>query len=81
MAPRIEPIPDDHVPEETREHFRLAEERGAPNATLLRILAHHPASLDTFYTAWNQSFYGGEVDHGLKEIMRVRMARLRNCGY
>lgn len=81
MSPRIEPIHDSLAPAETREHFRRAEERGAPNATLLRILARHPESLDAFYTAWNRSFYGGKVEHALKEIMRVRMARLRNCGY
>lgn len=81
MAPRIEPIDDQLAPEEVREHFRTAEERGAPNATLLRILARDPQSVETFSTAWDRSFYGGRVEHGLKEIMRVRMARLRGCGY
>ena len=81
MAPRVQPVADHEVPEKVRAYFRLAEERGAPNATLLRILARDPASLDIFYTAWNASFYGGQVEHELKELMRVRMARLRGCAY
>ncbi len=82
MAPRIEPVEDATVAPTVRDQFRIAEERGAPNSTLLRILAKDPGSLTSFYDAWNQVFYAGEhVDHGLKEIVRVRMARLRLCGY
>lgn len=82
MAPRIEPIEDASAPAEVQEQFKIAEQRGAPNSTLLRILAKDPNSLTSFYDAWNQVFYAGlHVDHGLKEIVRVRMARLRLCGY
>lgn len=81
MAPRIRPVEDHEVGETVQEYFRIAEERGAPNATLLRILARDPDSLRIFYDAWNASFYGGRVEHELKELMRVRMARLRGCGY
>ncbi|MPZ86862.1 MAG: hypothetical protein GEU81_02095 [Nitriliruptorales bacterium] len=82
MPARIEPIEDGTVSAQVQEQFRIAEERGAPNSTLLRILARDPNSLTTFYDAWNQVFYAGErLDHGLKEIVRVRMARLRQCGY
>jgi alkylhydroperoxidase family enzyme len=82
MAARIDPIDAAHAPEETRRHFAIAEERGAPNSALLRILARDPKSMSAFYDAWNQVFYDGDrVDHGLKEIVRVRMARLRFCGY
>lgn len=82
MAPRIEPLAEDQAPEAVRAQFAIAEERGAPNSTLLRILARDPNSLDAFYDAWNRVFYEGQhVDHGLKEIVRVRMARLRQCGY
>lgn len=82
VAPRIEPIADNKVSPETRRHFAVAEERGAPNSTLLRILARDPNSMSAFYDSWNASFYNGpHLDHGLKEIVRVRMARLRQCGY
>lgn len=82
MAARIEPIDEAGAPEATRRHFALAEERGAPNSKLLRILARDPRSMSAFYDAWNSVFYDGDrLDHGLKEIVRVRMARLRMCGY
>src|SRR5919202_1279220 len=81
MVARIRPIEDTQVSHQMRQYFALAEERGAPNATLLRILARDPWSLQTFYDAWNRSFYQGKLDHLLKELMRVRMARLRGCAY
>jgi hypothetical protein len=81
MAPRIAPVNDETVSPEVREYFRLAEKRGAPNSTLLRILARDPESLKTFYDCWIRSFYGGRIDHTLKEIVRVRMAELRQCHY
>ncbi len=82
MPARIPPVEDADVSPDVQRHFKIAEERGAPNALLLRILARDPNSLSAFYDAWNASFYDGpHVDHALKEIVRVRMARLRDCGY
>jgi alkylhydroperoxidase family enzyme len=81
MPPRVKPVDDASVSAEVREYFRVAEKRGAPNSTLLRILARDPESLRTFYDSWNRSFYGGSIDHTLKEIVRVRMAELRGCHY
>jgi hypothetical protein len=39
MVIRVRPIGDTQVSHQTRQYFALAEERGAPNATLLRILS------------------------------------------
>lgn len=81
MAPRVQPVDDNTVPADVRERFAVAEQRGAPNSTLLRILANNPHAMKMFYDSWGQIFYDGIVDHGLKEIVRVRMARLRGCDY
>jgi alkylhydroperoxidase family enzyme len=81
MAPRIDPVSDGKVSSDVLETFRVAEKRGAPNSTLLRILARDPESLRIFYQSWTQSFYAGCLDHNLKEIVRVRMATLRGCHY
>jgi alkylhydroperoxidase family enzyme len=81
MAPRISPVDETRVDERVRTIFADAERRGAPNATLLRLLARQPTALHAFYDGWQATFYAGEVPHTLKELMRVRMARLRNCGY
>lgn len=81
MAPRVEPVKDETVSPDIRERFETAEKRGAPNSTLLRILARNPHAVKMFYDSWGQIFYDGILDHGLKEIVRVRMARVRGCGY
>ncbi len=81
MAIRIQPIDEGTVSPEIEQAFADAAKRGAPNATLLRILARYPVALNAFYSGWQDTFYRGNVDHTLKELMRVRMARLRSCGY
>ena len=81
MTVRIPPVDEQAVDDRVRRAFADAAARGAPNPTLLRILARHPIALHAFYEGWQNTFYGGIVEHPLKELMRVRMARLRNCGY
>ena len=81
MASRVQPVDESTVGEQLRLTFEDAERRGAPNSTLLRILARHPKGLRAFYDGWQDTFYTGQVPHTLKELMRVRMARLHNCGY
>lgn len=81
MTVRIAPVTDAALSDEVRQAFADAAARGAPNPTLLRILARHPLALRAFYSGWQDTFYGGIVEHPLKELMRVRMARLRTCSY
>jgi hypothetical protein len=81
MAVRIGPVGEEKLTADVRQAFADAAARGAPNPVLLRILARHPAALRAFYSGWQDMFYGGIVEHPLKELMRVRMARLRTCGY
>lgn len=81
MAARIQPLENTEVSADIKQRFKTAEERGAPNSLLLRILARNPDTLRMFYDSWEAIFYHGIVDHGLKEIVRVRMARVRGCGY
>jgi len=81
MAVRIHPVDEQQIDASVRRAFEDAAARGAPNPTLLRILARHPVALHAFHSGWQDTFYRGAVDHRLKELMRVRMARLRACGY
>ena len=81
MGVRVQPVDERVIGPEVRRAFEDAAARGAPNPTLLRILARHPVALNAFYAGWQATFYGGIVEHPLKELMRVRMARLRNCSY
>ena len=81
VVQRIQPVDEQSVSPIVQQAFADAARRGAPNPTLLRILARHPVALNAFYAGWQSTFYDGIVEHTLKELMRVRMARLRNCGY
>ncbi|HET7266235.1 MAG TPA: hypothetical protein VFL28_16340 [bacterium] len=81
MTVRIAPVKEPDLSDDVRQAFADAARRGAPNPTLLRILARHPVALRAFYSGWQDMFYGGIVGHPLKELMRVRMARLRTCSY
>ncbi len=81
MTVRIHPVVEATVDGDVRQAFEDAAARGAPNPVFLRILARRPDALMAFYSGWQRVFYGGVVEHPLKEIVRVRMARLRNCGY
>ena len=81
MALRVEPIINGRVAPKINQYFETAEKRGAPNSIFLRVMAQDPNSLEIFYDAWEKIFYSGSLDHGLKEMIRVKMARLRNCGY
>jgi hypothetical protein len=81
MAVRVQPVDERSIGPAVRRAFEDAAARGAPNPTLLRILARHPVALNAFYAGWQDTFYGGIVEHPLKELMRIRMARLRNCSY
>ncbi len=82
MSLRIALIEDDNaVSDKIQNYFKTAEVRGAPNSRFLRLLARDPNSVRVFYEAWDNIFYGGKIDHSFKEIIRVRMARLRNCDY
>ncbi len=81
MSLRIQPVDEQVIGPELQQTFKDAAVRGAPNATFLRILARHPIALNAFYSGWQAIFYEGMIEHPLKEIVRVRMARLRHCGY
>jgi len=81
MGVRVQPVDERSIGAAASRAFEDAAARGAPNPTLLRILARHPVALNAFYAGWQDTFYGGIVEHPLKELMRVRMARLRNCSY
>ncbi len=54
MAPRVQPVDDRQVSPEVRDRFRIAEQRGAPNSTLLRILANNPNAMKMFYDLGHQ---------------------------
>jgi len=54
---------------------------GTPRPESQAIRARVPAVLKAFTTAWIDTFVEGVVDHDLKELCRVYVAKTVECGY
>ena len=52
-----------------------AEALGVPDDLFFRILGHVPGYTEALYDSLHRSHATGNVDHKLKEIIRVRLAR------
>ena len=58
-----------------------AREHGTPRLESQAIRAHVPAVLRTFSQSWQQVFRDGVLDHRVKELARVFIAKSLDCGY
>lgn len=56
------------------DEMRSLSRLGDPDATFLRILAHVPNYAEALWGAMSEALFEGNVDHGLKEIVRVQVA-------
>ena len=54
---------------------------GTPRLESQAIRAHVPAVLRTFADSWQQVFRDGVLDHRIKELARVFVAKSLDCGY
>jgi len=54
---------------------------GTPRLESQAIRAHVPAVLRTFAASWQQVFREGVLDHSIKELARVYIAKSLECGY
>ncbi len=54
---------------------------GTPRLESQAIRAHVPAVLRTFAASWQQVFRDGVLDHRIKELARVYVAKSLDCGY
>ena len=58
-----------------------SEEAGIADSRFVRLLAHVPGYAEALHDALDRSLMEGEVDHGLKEIIRIQLARLARDPY
>ena len=73
----IDPVPIEEI--EGSDLAPLLEKARAlhvPDDQFLQILAHAPGYAKANFDAFYESHANGNVDHGLKEIIRIRLARL-----
>lgn len=75
---RIRLLSDEELPEATREQARAAEASGA-DASVLRGLAQHPTLFDSYFKFYYPAHNGGLVEPALKELVRLKIARLNDC--
>jgi alkylhydroperoxidase family enzyme len=54
---------------------------GTPRLESQAIRAHVPAVLRSFNHSWQAVFREGVLDHGIKELARVFVAKSLDCGY
>ncbi len=72
-------ILDDHqMPEGLREQATAAEKAGA-SSTVLRVLAHRPDMIESYFKFYYPLHNGGMVDPALKELVRLKIASLNQC--
>ena len=66
---------------EIRSFIEEAERVGTPRPEIQLIRAHVPAGIRSFVYTWKSLFKSGLLDHELKELLRLRVARSLDCTY
>ena len=80
--PNIKPLPLASITDpELRELIARCEKLGVPDSVFPRILAHVPSYAKALLRALLMSHVEGNVDHRLKEIIRVRLAGIAGDPY
>ncbi len=66
---------------EWRSMIDQAEALGVPDRQFLQIMAHAPGYAEALFDSLHRSHATGAVDHKLKEIIRIQLARKAGDGY
>ena len=78
----IPPVPIDKIEDaELRDMIARCDELGVPGARFAQILAHKPGQARAALGAILHSHYQGGVDHKLKEVLRIQLARFAEDDY
>lgn len=77
---RIEPIPWDHVPEESRAMMEAGLATGMYTSTAqLQIIAYSTAALTAMHRQYESMFRRGVLEPRLVELLRLHGARMSGC--
>ena len=80
--PVIHPIPiEDLDQEKLGSRLKLAQQLMVPDIAFFQIMAHAPGYAEALFDAMYQSHAVGNVDHLLKEIIRILLARIAKDTY
>lgn len=75
---RIRLLPDEALAENTLAQVTAAENAGA-DASVLRGLAQHQSFFDSYFQFYYPAHNGGLLEPALKELVRLKIARLNDC--
>lgn len=80
--PRIPYMEVDSIDDpEVLGYIETAMRRGTPRAESQLVRAHVPAAIRSFSQTMESVFHNGVVDHALKELCRVYIAKSLACDY
>lgn len=73
----IDLLPREHIADMPKMAalLELADQFQAPDARFLQLLAHAPNYAQANFKAMYEAHFKGNVDHNLKEIIRIQLAR------
>lgn len=75
---RIRLLPDEELSDATRSQVETVERAGA-DASVLRGLAQNQAFFDSYFEFYYPAHNGGLLEPALKELVRLKVARLNDC--
>lgn len=75
---RIRLLEDDELTPEARKQVQAVEASGA-DASVLRATGHRQEMFDQYFRFYYPAHQGGRVEADLKELVRLKVARLNDC--
>lgn len=75
---RVRLLADEELTPDTRARVQAAEAAGA-DAAVLRALAHRQDMFDEYFRFYYPTHNGGIVEPRIKELVRLKIARLNDC--
>ena len=72
---------DDLEKTQLKPFIKKALRNRAPDPAFHAKMGHNPELCKSMYIAWGTVFQTGNIDHKLKEIIRVQLSRSVNCNY
>ncbi|MCP5179657.1 MAG: hypothetical protein H6993_12860 [Pseudomonadales bacterium] len=75
---RIRLLENDELSSEARARVTAAEAAGA-DASVLRAVGHRQEMFDRYFSFYYPAHQGGLVEPELKELVRLKIARLNDC--
>ncbi len=75
---RIQLLEDDQLPAERLAQIQEVEASGA-DASVLRAVAHRPEMFDAYFNFYYPAHQEGLIEPALKELVRLKIARLNDC--